>query len=119
MWDVGPPILLSFLSGFPDSLCSVQCAPPAPVLNLLESAILKTFHFYSELKQKRAILVSKMGDLLTDPTSTPIIEEYLPLVRGFVQSAEGGASPLKVNIFIFPIINQCAYNFISISFFAY
>ena len=49
----------------------------------------------SELKQKRAQLISKMGDLLSDPRSTPVIEEYLPLIRGFAQSVTGAASPLQ------------------------
>ena len=36
-----------------------------------------------------------MGDLLADPKTTPVIDDYLTLIRGFVQSAEGGASPLQ------------------------
>ncbi|KAL5263438.1 hypothetical protein ACHWQZ_G008721 [Mnemiopsis leidyi] len=55
----------------------------------------KANQIVNELKQKRAQLVSKMGDLLSDPRSTPVIEEYLPLIRGFAQSVSGAASPLQ------------------------
>ena len=66
-----------------------------PPLTPLPSPLTPLPSSLSELKQKRAQLISKMGDLLSDPRSTPVIEEYLPLIRGFVQSAEGGNSPLQ------------------------
>lgn len=55
----------------------------------------KANQIVTELKQKRAQLVLLTGDLNNDPRSTPAIEEYLTIARGFIQSTSGTESPLR------------------------